>query len=236
VKTFGYSLLLSLLLSPCPLSAAPMLSISFDEVLVFRVHPGHGEPYIVKTIYKSTENNGSFNHSYMHYDKDMSFDVMTYGNALPSRVIVTGVNLRAAYMFDGSGSVKMELKNDKGTVEKTGKFTPNVTVENALVARTLDLTSTGKHEFDLLQCGELPELIAYHMYFKVMGEETVSVEAGTFNCKKVLFSLAGWKGMFYKAYYYISNDEHRYLVKMKNMPTGGSTELIQIQDARSNAQ
>lgn len=70
------------------------------------------------------------------------------------------------------------------------------------------------------------------MYFQVLNEEIVKVPAGTFKCKKILFSLADWRGNFYKSYHYITNDVHHYLIKMVNMPTGAKTELISIKIAK----
>jgi len=67
------------------------------------------------------------------------------------------------------------------------------------------------------------------MYFKVIGTTKVSVKAGTFNCKKILFSLTGYKGFFYKAYYYVTDDADRYIVKIENIPVNGSSELIAIE-------
>lgn len=222
-------LILILLILQISLFSSPKPLIQNNEILIFNVKPEKGDPYISKTIYKSEKKNGSLNYSYIHYDKNVKFDVRTDGLALPDKIIYKNGDTEATFSFAGSGSVNMTFINGRESVTETEKFIPNVTVENALVARTLDLNNTEKHEFDLLQCDKLPDLVAYRMFFQVIGEETVTVKAGTFNCKKVLFSLTGWKGMFYKAYYYISNDEHRYLVKMDNMPKGGSTELIEIQ-------
>jgi len=85
-----------------------------------------------------------------------------------------------------------------------------------------------RYEFDFLQYDKLPELDADRMYFQVIGEETVTVQAGTFKCRKILFSLSDWRGSFWQAYYYISDDSHRYIVKTENIPHGGAMELIQI--------
>ena len=131
--------------------------------------------------------------------------------------------------FDGKGGVILTGYWNGKKIEQKNEFMKNVTLENALVVRTLELDNFDEYIFDLLQTSKFPSLESYKMYFKVLGEETVGVKAGTFNCKKILFSIKGWKGIFYKAYYFVSNDEHRYLVKIENMPRGGSTELVSIE-------
>jgi hypothetical protein len=229
MKNIGYMTLILFNLFLATAYTAPVLSIPEKEILIYKVIPKHGEAYSSKTIYTSESKDNILFYSYVHLDKKVTFDVRTHRNGIPERIIWNNADTNASFSFDGTGVVKLLLHDKEGLTEKSDKFMPNVSVENALIARTLDLDSKDKYEFDLIQCDKLPELTAYRMFFQVMEEETVKVEAGTFNCKKVLFSRSGWTGMFYKAYYYISNDEHRYLIKMENMPEGGASELIKIQ-------
>ena len=131
--------------------------------------------------------------------------------------------------FNTKGDVKLDgIWNDE-EIQKSGKFSKNVSSEIGLVLRTLNLNSRRKYVIDIIQKDIFPELTAYKMYFEVVGEEEVKVPAGTFYCKKVLFTLSGWQGLFYKCYNYITNDERRIIVRMDNMPRGGQTYLIAIE-------
>ncbi|MBN2040441.1 MAG: hypothetical protein JW864_10385 [Spirochaetes bacterium] len=234
MKFIKYSVFLILLMAEFDLFSAPETIISNNEVLVYKVHPEKGDPYTSKTVYNFEKKNGVLFYSYIHYDKDHTFKVITDKDAIPRKIIRTNAESSASFTFTGEGSVILVLENNNGITEKNGTFSENVSAENALIARTLDLSSEEKYEFDLIQCDKLPELAAYRMYFQVEGETTVAVKAGNFKCRKVLFSLSGWKGMFYKAYYYISNDEHHYIVKIENMPEGGCSELVKINNSGTN--
>ncbi|MBN1961145.1 MAG: hypothetical protein JW841_09375 [Deltaproteobacteria bacterium] len=57
---------------------------------------------------------------------------------------------------------------------------------------------------------------------------------GAFQCLKVKISVIGWRGLFWEAFYYITNDKHRNVVKIKNIPDSGVTELVSIEYPISN--
>jgi hypothetical protein len=166
---------------------------------------------------------------YTFINEYSSWYVWTDSNAMPFKTIYENEDGKITLLFNHKGEAILQGIWKNRTIEKTKYFLPNVTLENALVVRTLDLESKEKHEFDQLQYDKLPQLDAYRMYFQVIGEETVTVRAGSFDCKKVLLSLSDWRGIFWQAYYYISNDSHRYIVKTLNVPDGGEMELIRIE-------
>lgn len=157
------------------------------------------------------------------------WEVTTDIQGMPIKISFQAGKNTVEMEFDGDGTVHMKANWNEKILKDSEKFKSNVTSENSLLVRTLDFSHHGKYVFDLLQLKEMPYLEAYEMFFEVLGDETVTVKAGTFKCKRILFSLTGFKGFFYKAYYYVTNDECRYIVKIDNMPMEGSSELIRIE-------
>ncbi|UCD72300.1 MAG: hypothetical protein JSW70_04710 [Syntrophobacterales bacterium] len=157
------------------------------------------------------------------------WEVTTYTNGMPSTIAFQIDKNTVKWEFNGKGTVDMRANWEGRTFKRSRTFKPNVTVENTLFLRTLNFSQKEKYVFDLLQIREMPDLEAYEMFFKALGEEKVTVKAGTFTCKKILFSLTGFKGLFYKAYYYVTHDEHRYIIKIDNIPRGGTSELVRIE-------
>lgn len=204
------------------------LIIIDGETMVHRItNNSAGSNYKTVTTYLVSELNGEVVYSYHNQDEFYSWDVCTDRNALP-RSIVFSTNGNEMELFFDNGRVHLTGTWEGEIINESVDFNDTVTLENDLVARTLDLNSMKKHVFSLLQTNNFPQLKSFQMYFKVLGEETVNVPAGTFNCKKVCFSFDGVSGLFYKAYYYISDDEHHYIVKIENMPMKCTTELEKI--------
>ena len=211
------------------LIAESNLKIVDEEKLVFQGKNKENDAFTAETTYYVRVKNKKPFYSYKHVDGNSTWEVATDENAIPSRVVFTMKGNKMTLDFNGEGGVTMSGYWNGKKIQKKGSFESNVTLENALVVRTLNLDRKDPYYFDLLQTSEFPELEAYSMYFEVQGEETITVGAGTFACKKILFSVSGWRGLFYKAYYYISNDTHRYLIKIENLPMGGETELARIE-------
>lgn len=205
------------------------LKIKDGEILNLEITTKDNERFIAQTTYGVIEKNGNLFFSYVNKDNRSLWEVETDAKAFPIKIKYSKKGNKMQLDFDGKGGVILTGYWNGKKIEQKNEFMKNVTLENALVVRTLELDNFDEYIFDLLQTSKFPSLESYKMYFKVLGEETVGVKAGTFNCKKILFSIKGWKGIFYKAYYFVSNDEHRYLVKIENMPRGGSTELISIE-------
>jgi hypothetical protein len=214
---------------PSLLSAENNLQIINGEKCVMEIRDKSGETYLGTNTYNIQSVDGKTAFYYLFVNKYSSWYVWTDSNAIPFKIIYENEDGKITLLFNHKGEVAMQGIWKNREIEKTGYFLPNVTLENALVVRTLNLESNEKYEFDLLQYDKLPQLDAYRMYFQVIGEETVTVKAGTFYCKKVLFSLSDWRGIFWQAYYYVSNDSHRYIVKTQNVPDGGAMELIRIE-------
>lgn len=157
------------------------------------------------------------------------WEVTTHTNGMPSIIAFQVDKNTIKWKFDGKGTVDMRAHWEGRAFKTSRTFKPNVTGENNLSLRTLDFSQREKYVFDLIQVREMPDLEVYEMFFWVLGEESVTVKAGTFTCKKILFSLSGLRGHFYKAYYYVTDDEHRYIVKIDNIPRGGTSELVHIE-------
>jgi hypothetical protein len=230
-KSIFYLIFCILLFSAIPslLSAENNLQIINGETLIMQIREKNGETYLGTNTYSIQNADGKTTYYYLYTDKYDSWYVWTDGNAIPFKIIYENKDGKITLLFNHKGKVIMQGSWKNRTIEKTKYFLPNVTLENALVIRSLNLESNEKYEFDLLQYDKLPELEAYRMYFQVVGEETVTVKAGRFYCKKVLFSLSDWRGIFWQSYYYVSDDSNRYIVKTLNVPDGGAMELIRIE-------
>lgn len=205
------------------------LQIINGETFIMKIIEKNGETYYGTNKYSIQSVDGKTTYYYSYVDKYDSWYVWTDSNGIPFKIIYENEYGKITLLFNHEGKVTMQGSWKNEVIEKIKYFLPNVTLENTLVIRSLNLESNEKYEFDLLQYDKLPELDAYRMYFQVVGEETVTVKAGTFHCKKVLFSLSDWRGIFWQAYYYVSNDSHRYIVKTLNVPDGGAMELIRIE-------
>lgn len=204
------------------------LIIENGETMIYKIQNKDGSTYTSKTTYFVSELNNETIYSYRNQDDLEIWDVTTDINAFPKEINFATRGNQIKLVFNDTGEVKMSGVWNGEIVEQTGQFDKNITLENAMVVRTLDLDSRKRYVFDLLQTDKFPELKSFKMYFKVIGDESVAVNAGTFDCKKVLFTIKGLGRLFYKAEYYISNDKHRYIVKIENMPMNCDTELEQI--------
>ena len=203
-------------------------NINNDEIFVYSNIFSDDSEEPGRTRYFAVPGDESF-FGYIHSDSRSEWRVYSDEKGFPTEISYSASDNALFFEFDGSGNVRMHGVWDEKTVDITKKFKNNVTLENAAVVRTLDFDSGDKYVFDLLQTDKLPRLIAYRMYFKVLGTETVTVKAGTFRCRKILFTLTDWRTLFYKAYYYITDDDKRCIVKIDNVPEGGSSELISIE-------
>jgi|GEM_PF-1922439 len=203
--------------------------INDGEKFIYKITGKDGKSFTGKSAYHVSCSNGKIIYSYLYISDIEKFDVKTDENGKPIEIIYEAKGNIIKLIFNGLGKTNMKGYWHGNKLDKEGYFLKNVTLENALVIRTMDLNSKEKYVFDLLQIGEFPKLIAYRMYFQVIGEETITVKAGSFRCKKVIFSLCDWRGFFYKAYYYISDDQNKYIVKIDNVPMGGTSELIKVE-------
>jgi len=175
------------------------------------------------------QNQKKFNH-YLYVDKNEKWDVTTTEIGIPVKVIHTLHGNLIEFYFSEDGRVKMIGKFNNESIQEERTFKPGITVENIMVLKNLDFNSTENYNFDLIQTLEYPKLIAYPMYFRIVGNQKVCVKAGEFNCKKILFSLSDMRGLFFRAYYYVTDDLERNIVKIENMPISGKTELISIEN------
>jgi len=215
-----------------PAMCGEKLNLTDGDTFVFKVKNQQGDVFESTTEYRVDSMPEGLQYGYTNSDKFEKWEVNVNQDAVPSTIVYTSKGNTMELNFDGKGSVQMTGLFAGKQINVTGFFSPSVSLENALILRTRQLKEGEQYVFDLLQTSEFPALKAYEMYFKVAGSQTITVQAGTFQCKKVLFSLKGWRGLFYKAYYYVSDDKHRYLVKMENIPMGGWSELIRIENRK----
>ena len=154
------------------------------------------------------------------------WDVKILKNGQPYLIQYSVAENVVRWSFDGKGRVCMNGIWDSNTCHDCKQFDTYVTVETNYLIRHVNFVNNEQYIFNLIQLSELPKFKTYIMYFQWVGDEVVQVEAGEFHCKKILFSLKGFKGFFFKSFFYISNDAHRYIVKIDNLPINGTTELI----------
>ncbi|MBN1648301.1 MAG: DUF3108 domain-containing protein [Spirochaetales bacterium] len=200
-----------------------------NEVLVYRNIHADGSERTSRTRFFPVPGAIKGGIAYTNADEVSAWEVHTDLHGVPSLIKYSEKGNSLVLIFDGTGKVRVKGNWKGKEIDLAKTFSPTVTLENAAVARSLDFTSNTKYVFDLLQTDKLPQLVPYRMYFRVVGEEIVTVPAGTFRCKKIQFSLKDWRTLFYKAYYYISDDEKRIIVKIDNVPKGGSSELTAIE-------
>lgn len=133
-------------------------------------------------------------------------------------------------VFDYSDtSVRMKGMWKGTSVADTQSYPSFVTGENALLLRTHDFDAEKSFSFLLMQPDGYPKQKVLRMKFTWVGNETVTVPAGTFDCRKICFSMDGAASLLFRAHYYISNDERQIIVKSDNMPLKGSTQLVKIE-------
>ena len=204
------------------------LIIEDGEKFIFNVTTGKGETYTSENQFHVKKVNDYILYSYTNEDEYEKWVVETAENGVPTTIEFFTKGNETALTFHGNGDAEIHGFWSGKEINEKGSYSANVSLENALIVRTLDYSSKEKYAFDLLQTSKLPRLVAFPMYFKVLGKEEITVPAGTFSCVKVQFSLTDMRGLFYKAYYYISDDTHRYIVKIHNVPMGGETELVSI--------
>lgn len=192
-----------------------------------------GASYTGVTRFRVTRGNRGRSISYVHKDKTAQWQVAADTKGIPSRITYHATAGKVRFDFDGTGAVTASGTWNQQPLHEKNRFSPNVTAENMLVLRSLPLIDDTTYEFDLLQMDALPRLKAYPMSFKREGRTTVTVPAGTFRCLKVRFTFSDWRRFFWKAFYYITDDEQRMVVKIENIPDGGSTALVNSEYATS---
>lgn len=135
-------------------------------------------------------------------------------------------NIRMTFSKDGHFELKGVWDGKKCFKQKN--FENKIYVELSTLIRTFNLKHTKPLTFELVQLPRLPNIETHHLYIQAIENTKVKVPAGSFFCKKILLSASGYKGYFFKAYFYVSNDARQVVVKIENLPIGGVTELIKI--------
>jgi len=219
----------------------PILSFSHNLIEKGKIEKLHYYIYLKDKIYyeKSVgyiKNNGDYfyisegNHTSKKVYKKGGYhkwEVLADKYSKPIKINYQVGENNLNYLFKGHGLVHVQGTWNKKIIDIEKIFKPNVTIETAFLARSLNFQRKERYIFDLIQLSELPYLEAYEMFFKVIEDQKIEVPAGIFMCKKVIFSLTGFKGYFFKAYFYISIEKPNYIVKIENLPINGRTELIE---------
>lgn len=206
------------------------LNSVINKVYNYEMNDGKGNTTLCDTKFNWANISGTKYSHYIFSGKDFSWNVTGSADGKPKEVIFKAGKDSITLRFNGEGLVICtgSWKNKK--ISESKKFRANVSMENMLVLQTLDFNKKGKYIFDLIQYDKLPDIIAYRMYFKVRGNETITTSAGTFKCKKIEFSIDDFRSIFYKAYYWITDDSKRLMVKVDNVPAmTGKTVLKSIQ-------
>ncbi|MBN2526257.1 MAG: DUF3108 domain-containing protein [Deltaproteobacteria bacterium] len=205
------------------------IHIQNGETHTVRVTKEDGATYTGVTSYKVAQTSHGQTLSYIYRDKTAQWQVTANAKGHPSHVSYRSRNGQMRFDFDGIGNVTASGTWNQKPIRKKTRFSPNVTAENMLILSALPLEDDTVYEFDLLQMDALPKLKAYPMSFQLEGHETVTVKAGTFRCHKVRFTFSDWRRFFWKAFYYVTDDKRHMVVKIENIPDGGSTELVNVE-------
>jgi len=191
--------------------------------------------------YTETEKNGSAVHTSCTYTGDDATFAYTYRSPSNVWAVLTDKSGRPLtishtlagnelnFVYKGT-SVKMTGLWNGTRVDEQKDFPGMVTGENALLLRAHDFDAQKSFSFFLVQPDKYPKLAAFKMTFTWVGSESVTVPAGNFSCRKIRFTLAGAGSVLYNAWYYITDDNRRIIVKSENMPVNGSCVLEKIEE------
>jgi len=228
MKVYGMSLLLFLLLllpvGSVGAASGTGLAIVDGERFVYEIILPDGEKVQSECRYWRKESQGRVLFGYTYNDPVGKWDVLTNAQGYPVEVSHEFYGNPIKFTF-GKNKVHMSGFWNGENISEEREFKGLITPEIAMILRNLDLGSKDRFVLQVIQKDEYPELVTYTMYFQVKEDTTITVKAGTFNCKRVVFSLTDWRGLFYKSNQYITNDEYRRIIKMENFPRGGETEL-----------
>jgi len=154
------------------------------------------------------------------------WDVLSTSDGQP-RLIEYKVGRNYVRMtFSKEGHFELKGFWDGKKCFKQKSFENKVYVELSSLMRTIDLNQKEPLLFELIKLTRFPKIETHHLFIKVMEDVEVKVPAGLFSCKKIMLSVSGYKGYFFKAYFFVSNDDRQIVVKIENLPIGGVTTLI----------
>ncbi len=166
---------------------------------------------------------------YRNEHPDGKWLVRTLEDGTPLQVDMSRGEDNLSIHFAQDGLINLKGKwNGRETLQQV-RHDPKATVENLMLLRTLPFQNGSKHKFQLFRPDKLPKLVPYQMYYKVMGEKTVTVRAGTFRCKEILLTCDNFLyRRLYHSYFYVSDDANRYFVKEVNPSRGFEVELESV--------
>ena len=130
--------------------------------------------------------------------------------------------------FEKNGLFEMKGFWDGKQCYEKKNFDKRVYVEVTGLVRTMDLSSKAPVTFDFVRITKFPAVSSHDLFFQVLDDVIIDVPAGRFHCKKIMLSASGYKGFFFKAYFYVTTDERQLIVRVDNVPIGGMTQLIEV--------
>jgi len=130
--------------------------------------------------------------------------------------------------FEKNGRFEMKGVWDGSQCYKKLNFDNPVYVEITALVRTMNLKQKTPVSFDFIRITKFPIVKTHYLYFQTLHDVVIEVPAGRFNCKKIMLSAAGFKGYFFKAYFYVTTDKRQLIVRVENIPIGGMTQLIEV--------
>jgi hypothetical protein len=130
--------------------------------------------------------------------------------------------------FEKNGFFEMKGFWDGKKCFQRKSFDNQVYVEITGLVRKMDLNRKTPIPFDLIRITRFPVLKSHDLFFQILHDIVIDVPAGRFNCKKVMLTASGYKGFFFKAFFYVTTDKHQIIVRVDNVPIGGMTQLIEV--------
>jgi len=130
--------------------------------------------------------------------------------------------------FEKNGNFEMKGFWDGQKCHKKMNFDNQVYVEITGLIRTMDLNRKTPIKFDFVRITKFPMLETHYLFVQILHDVVIDVPAGRFNCKKIMLSASGYKGYFFKAYFYVTTDKRQLIVRVDNIPIGGMTQLIEV--------
>jgi hypothetical protein len=130
--------------------------------------------------------------------------------------------------FEKNGLFEMKGFWDGIQCHKKRDFDNPVYVEIMGLVRTMDLKQKAPIRFDFIRITQFPMVKVHYLYLQMLHDVMIDVPAGRFNCKKIMLSVSGYKGFFFKAYFYVTTDKRQLIVRVENIPIGGMTQLIEV--------
>jgi len=232
--SFAFMLLTRMIILYLLISSSAIARITGTEYLIYKIHINgkyykeHVVSHLSNDLLQYESCGGYTSPKVYAPGGEHCWDVLSTSTGQP-RLIEYKIgpnNMHMAFSKNGHFEMKGFWEGKKSSTKRV--FDNKVYVELPSLLRTMDLNQSAPVKFELIRLPELPFIKTHDLFVQVMGYKKVKVPAGHFSCKKILLSASGYKGLFFKAYIYLTHDERQLIVKIENLPIGGETELIEM--------